>query len=520
MASSDTRGGYPAWVATGAGFGGTLLGAVAMWFGVQMGARSAVDVPAVTVSVEAPSPSSGASPATGADPTVAEGPTMSADADGLGHPDQLEQLGDPGDSPLVRAVASTRDSVVTLDLAGRVRGAGVVLSDKGLLLTNYHVIEPVLGAQLSSVEAGAGWLTARYANGRARAAKVVATDVDEDLAILQLERDRDDERFAKAPIGRSQDLRLGEQVFAIGAPVGFEATVVTGIVSALDRTGVLANPALPVIQLDAAINFGNSGGPLFNLRGELVGITAARSARGEGIGFAIPIDHVLSFLRALVSQTRGRAGAIGVRFEPEAEVDARIAPLGYRSGLTVAEVESGRPAAAAGLRSGDIIVAIRGRRYDELGGSVADRWAFAQLLIETVRSLLPGETLSLEVIRDGSSGSQLVELELTVEAASVAEQVRIDAEELLGLQLDITVSPPVISALMPGSPVASARDGRMLLRGRIVELFGRKTDDLESLAAGLTKLRSWASGGRRSIAITFELEDGTRVSPNSYPLVF
>jgi S1-C subfamily serine protease len=495
-----SRGSYPFWVAMGAAFTGTLLGGGAVWLGLYERMESVAQATArIERAAEPPEP-------VAAEPEPIEPeplPIIEAPAS------------DPGDSPLVRAIERTRHSVVTIELAGSAAGAGVVYDASGTLLTNYHVLAPILRESSMLGDSGAGVLTVRFVDGRVRSAKILAADPDEDIAIVALVREREQERFDAAPLGRSASLRLGEQVFAVGSPVGFEGTVATGIISAQNRTGVLANRQLPVLQLDAAINFGNSGGPLFNLAGEIVGITTARSSRGEGIGFAIPIDRVRLFLRALEQGMRGRSGVIGVELAPQFEIAEVIEPLGYHSGVAISAVDEGRAAAAAGMQAGDVIVSLRGRRHDELDASQRGRNSFGALVGETIRGLLPGETLSVGVVRDG----RLLELEIVVEAASLDRQARIDAELLLGLYLKEDSEQAVINALVPGSPIAAMRGAQILDQARIVALFGQSVADVEQLAERLGMLRSWAtSGAGRSISISFETADGRTLTVTNFPL--
>lgn len=516
MAERDA---YPVWVVMGAACVGTLLGGVAVWFALMGRPDFAASERRDPSAAEDPGAETESSTGGPADGDTGEGTGLDSEqaTEDAGVPPDF----DPGGSPLVRAIESTRDSVVAIEFGGSVRGAGVVYDDRGLVLTNSHVIEGVaMGRSMFGGDVRQAGITANFPDGRRRLARILAADPDEDIAILQLVPERNEERFAEAPLGLSSALRLGEQVFAIGSPVGFEATVVTGIVSALDRTEVLANRQLPVIQLDAAINFGNSGGPLFNLRGELVGIATARSRRGEGIGFAIPIDRVRLFLRALQEGKGGRSGTVGVVLDIAPEIAELVTPLGFHSGITVSEVDAGAPAKEAGLAVGDVIVALRGRRHDELDPSPRGRARFAQLFGETIRSLLPGEAIAVTVVRPSKTGErgELIELELTVEAANEREQALIDAEELLGLYLDPDVEVPTIRELVPGAPVSAVPGAARALRGAtITSLFLEDVDTLAELGAGLERLRGWSGPGGR-IAITFTTAQGQPIPLSAYPL--
>lgn len=505
---SEPRVAYPSWVAMGAALTGTLLGGAAVWIGVRdrLDALEQVE-PAIQTEPEAERERVGMPQP---DPPL-ERPSEAITVGSTERDEGLGLIDDPGDTPLVRAVAHTRDTVVSLTVAGVVNGAGVVYEQAGLVLTNYHVIEPILRARpVFGADTERPIVRARFANGRERDAEVVAADADEDIAVLRLVRESPTEEFAVAPIGRSSALRLGEQAFAIGAPVGLESTIAVGIVSSLGRTGILANRQLPVIQLDASINFGSSGGPLFNLRGELVGITTARSSRGEGIGFAIPIDRVWVFLKALDDGTPLRAGMIGVELDLDAEIAARIAPFGYHSGIAISRVLPEGPAAKAGLMAGDVLVEIRARRYDELDAGREGRSLFGREFQQTVRSLLPSETLAIEVVR----GSEVLAMELTVEATSPEGQARIDAEELLGIEL-AEGRTPIVANLLASSALGRQRGAAEILAGaKIVEIFGEPVTSVEQLGERLAALSKSPVGGARSIAVMFETPQGKRVLAN------
>src|SRR5690606_10305924 len=188
-------------------------------------------------------------------------------------------------------------------------------------------------------------------------------------------------------------------------------------------------------------------------------------------------------------------------------------PLGYHSGVAVSRVDDEGPARQAGIQKGDIIVALRGRRHDELDASRSGRQRFAELVGQTIRGLIPRETLELALVR----GEQLVHVELTVTAASPSHQAGIDAERMLGLRIDRDEAK--IAELVRGSPISRVSGAEVLLGAKIIGLFGQPVADRAQLGERLASLRAWtASGGRRSIAIEFELTDGRRLAASNFPL--
>jgi len=217
-------------------------------------------------------------------------------------------------------------------------GSGACIHPSGYVLTNAHVV------------AQAHDLQVKFGDGRERAATIVASLPDEDLAVIRVEP-KGNERFAAIGLGRSDDLMVGETVVAIGNPVGLGHSVTTGIVSALNRE---LHPAEDVtfsgiIQTDAAINPGNSGGPLLNLLGELIGVNTAIRADAQNVGFAIPVDRVRALLpRMLGVQARGRV-RLGIVFGQETPGSP---------GAVVAAVEPGTPAARAKLTPGTRLVRV------------------------------------------------------------------------------------------------------------------------------------------------------------------
>ncbi len=488
--SSPSRG-EPLWLAAGAAVFGVLLGGVAVF----MGMREAPPPPPPVVS------------------PLAELPELPVQAP---LEDSCEGSCARGGS-LVEAVAATRPMVVTLRSKDTI-GAGVVVDETGLVLTNFHVIageirDPsrrVLSA--SGTPEVTGDVQARFADGRELPALLLVADRDQDIALLHLRPADSAERFAAARLGRSSALQVGEEVFSVGTPLGLDHSVSQGIVAALGRTHILRNKQTPLIQLDASINVGNSGGPLFNLRGDLVGITTATVERAQGIAFAIPVDHIFALLRALKQGELARSGQIGVEVDSRIAVSEAAAALGYRNGLVLQQVFPGQPAAQAGLQAGDIIVEARGQRFDAYGAGEVARARLAREFVTMVRGLIPGETLPLTVLR----GETRLPVTLVVAAAPADRQVYIDAEELLGLHLDEKQEQPTVAELRPLAPITHWRGREQLLRARISQIAGVRVQGMADLRTVLAELRQLGREG--TVAITFALRDGRELPIADFPV--
>ncbi|GGC89331.1 S1C family serine protease [Chelatococcus reniformis] len=274
------------------------------------------------------------------------------------------------DAPLLdaysTAVADVVDqvgpAVVKLDVRQNGRpagsGSGVILSPDGLILTNSHVAQ------------GAARLGVQMADGRHFDARLIGDDPDTDLALVHVEQAVS---LPAARLGNSGLLRRGQIAVAIGNPLGFEATVTAGVVSALGRSLRAKNGRLidDVIQTDAALNPGNSGGALVSARGEVIGINTAMIMGAQGISFAVASNTASFVMGGLIRHGRVRRASIGIAAHP-APIARRIqviAGLDQATGVMVDTVESASPAAAAGLRAGDLIVAVDGIRVtgaDEL----------------------------------------------------------------------------------------------------------------------------------------------------------
>jgi serine protease Do len=260
------------------------------------------------------------------------------------------------------------------DPTRRGAGSGFIIDADGNILTNNHVID------------GADRITVKLADGRSLRARVIGVDADTDIALIKVDGQQD---LPVAPLGDSATLRMGEWVCAIGNPLGYEHTVTVGVVSFLGRK--LFDASLDnYIQTDAAISFGNSGGPLINARGEVIGINAAISSRASSIGFAVPINGARAILPQL--RTRGRVwrGYMGVTLKHVDSDLERSLDLGVSHGALVQEVADGSPADRTGLRPYDVIVGLDNR-------AIADD----DELIREIASRAPGSSARVRFVRDG-----------------------------------------------------------------------------------------------------------------------
>jgi serine protease Do len=225
-------------------------------------------------------------------------------------------------------------------------GSGFIVDTQGHVVTNAHVIE------------GADTVKVKLFDEREFRAKVVGKDERLDVAVLQLQNAPND--LPAAALGQSDVTRVGEYVVAIGNPFGLGNTVTMGIVSAKGRS-IGAGPYDDFIQTDASINPGNSGGPLFNLHGQVVGIDTAINPQGKGIGFAIPIDAVKDVLPQLIATGHVARGRLGVVIQGMDEDLAKALGMDRAHGALVEDVEPGSPAERAGVKAGDVIVAVDGQ---------------------------------------------------------------------------------------------------------------------------------------------------------------
>lgn len=260
-------------------------------------------------------------------------------------------------------------------------GSGVIVDAKnGIIMTNYHVVKDVDEVRVSLVD------------GRHYIAKVRGTDPDLDIAILEIKA----EKLTAVKMGQSEILEVGDFVVAIGNPFGLGQTVTTGIVSALDRTGLGIEGYENFIQTDASINPGNSGGALVNLRGELIGINTAIIAPAGGnvgIGFAIPLDMARASMEQILETGEVKRGQIGVGIQ-DISVDLQIA-FGLKNGqqgIAISNVLDDSPADKAGIKVGDIIIAVDGRKVISSGQ-----------LRSNIGKHKVGDKIKIKVLRNGKT---------------------------------------------------------------------------------------------------------------------
>ncbi|HET7909187.1 MAG TPA: trypsin-like peptidase domain-containing protein, partial [Nitrospira sp.] len=222
-------------------------------------------------------------------------------------------------------------------------GAGVIITAEGHIITNNHVV-----GDATEIEV-------RLSDKSKLIAQVVGKDPDTDLAVLKVTAERP---LPHATFGDSTTVRVGQWVLAVGNPFGLERTVTLGVVSGIGRENVNLSRYENFIQTDASINPGNSGGPLFNLRGEVIGINTAIINFAQGIGFAIPSNMAKQVLQQLVEQGRVVRGWLGVGIQPLTPELAKKFGVGEQEGVLVNEVFEKDPAAAAGIKPGDVITRI------------------------------------------------------------------------------------------------------------------------------------------------------------------
>ena len=290
-------------------------------------------------------------------------------------------------------------------------GSGVVIHEDGYIVTNNHVINNGVEAEV------------HFSDQSTLVAEIVAQDPDTDLALLKVETDR---KLQSAPFGDSSTVKVGQWVLAVGNPFGLDRTVTLGVVSGIGRENMNLSRYENFIQTDASINPGNSGGPLFNLRGEVIGINTAIINFAQGIGFAIPSNMASRIVDQLKTGGKVVRGWLGVGIQPLTPQLAEKFGVPDGKGVLVNEVFAGDPADQAGIESGDIITQIGNERLES-----------PNQLSRVVAGFSPDEKVLVHVIRDGTLLRLPVLLGVKKEKPIVASLPPTAAE----IDLGIDVSP-------------------------------------------------------------------------------
>jgi serine protease Do len=359
-------------------------------------------------------------------------------------------------------------------------GSGFIVSPDGVILTNAHVVH------------GADEVTVKLQDRREFRAKVVGTDPRTDVAVLKI----DAKNLPVVPMGQSRSLLVGEWVLAIGSPYGLESTVTAGVVSATGRS--LQDGVVPFIQTDVAVNPGNSGGPLFNTRGEVVGINSqiySQTGGYQGLSFAIPIDVAVKIKDQIMATGKVQHAKLGVHVQEVGQAFADSFGLASPEGALVASVERGGPADRAGLKSGDIVRRVNGKAI------------VASTDLSSIIALSkPGERANLEVWRDG----KLVRIDAVLGDASEKSR-RLPQEELAaapdnGAKLGLALRPlepierrqsGIASGLVIEDAQGAAASAGVLPGDVLVSVNGRPVNSLD-------QVRDVVSKANKSVALLIQ----------------
>ena len=348
-------------------------------------------------------------------------------------------------------------------------GSGFIYKSSGLIVTNFHVIE------------NADEIEIVLHNEKKYKANIVGTDKRTDVALLKI---NSDEKLKSLNIGKSENLKIGQWVVAIGNPLGLGTTVTTGIISAKGRYVDGLGTYVDFIQTDAALNKGNSGGPLFDLNGNVIGVNTAIAARGQGIGFAIPIDTVVDIVEQLRINGKVERGWLGVVIQSISPEIAESLKLKNTDGALVSEILEGSPALKSGLKRRDIIISVDGKKIKKM-----------EELPRIIGSLKPKTKVILSVLRDGKKFKIDVILgsipsENIVKSEFKDDKIK-DSVKKFGFEVTnesfkdkSILSNVVVSKIYPDSPAAS----KLLVGDIIVEMNKKRIRNLKDFNQILSQI--------------------------------
>lgn len=305
-------------------------------------------------------------------------------------------------------------------------GSGVIVNaKKGYIITNNHVIDK------------ADEIMVTLRNGESYEAKLIGTDPDSDVAVIQIKA----KNLVAIPLANSEALQVGDFAIAIGNPFGLGQTVTSGIISAMERSGLGIEGYENFLQTDASINPGNSGGALVNLRGELIGINTAifsKSGGSQGIGFAIPTNMANNIMQQLIKHGEVRRGRLGAQAQDLTPQLAEAFNITFRRGAVVSHVEKDSPAYRAGLKPGDIVTEINGKAVRN-----------ADMLRNNLGLLRIGQSVTMKILRDNKTLSL---------KATVAEQDK-TKESIQGKKLHAHLNGTTLQNIQPGSKLYGRIEG-------------------------------------------------------------
>jgi serine protease Do len=367
------------------------------------------------------------------------------------------------------------------------QGSGFFISADGYAVTNNHVVDKAKSVEIAT------------ADGKTYAAKVVGTDPKTDLALIKVEGRGD---FPYVKLSESNP-RVGDWVLAVGNPFGLGSTVTAGIISARGRD-IGAGPYDDFIQIDAPVNKGNSGGPAFDLGGNVIGVNTAifsPSGGSVGIAFAIPADTVKTVVSQLKDHGAVTRGWMGVQIQPVTDDMAESLGLKKAEGALVAEPQEGSPAATAGIKAGDVITAVNAQPVKD-----------ARDLAKRIGAMEPGSSVKLEIFRKGSTETMTLTLG---EVPKEERQARAQSEERGLPRLGLMLAPAggiagagtqgvVVTAVDPDGPAAAHgfKSGDVIL-----EVAGKAVSNPAEIRKALADARDT---GKRAVLMRVKSEAGTK----------